>query len=261
MTQAASCLAQLIQEINSGAIKVVDLTSPLNEDTPILELPPQFGQTWRFSKEIISRYDDRGPAWFWWNFRTGEHTGTHFDAPAHWITGKDLPNNTVDALPTRMFIGPACVLDLEKECAANADYLVTVDDVTRWEADNGQIPKGSIVCLRSGWAKHMGTPRYTNIDDKGGHTPGWATETSRFLAQDRDVLGVGVETVGTDAACAGGFDPPFSNHNIMHGNGKIGLTSLINLDQLPATGAVIVAPPLRITGGSGSPVRVVALVP
>ena len=259
-TQAGTLLGQLVQELASGSIKVLDLTSPLNEQTPILELPPQFGQTWRFSKEIISRYDDKGPAWMWWNIKTGEHTGTHFDAPVHWVTGKDLPNNTVETMPAKMFIGPACVLNMEKECAANADYLVTVADIERWEGEHGRIPAGAIVCLRSGWAKYMGTPKYTNVDDQGGHTPGWEPATSKFLAVERDVLGVGVETVGSDAGCAGGFDPPFSNHNYMHGNGKIGLTSLINLDQLPPTGAVIIAPPLKITEGSGSPVRVIALV-
>ena len=97
--------------------------------------------------------------------------------------------------------------------------------------------------------------------DDGPHGPGFDQATSRLLAAERDVLGVGVETIGTDAGQAGRFDPPFPNHNIMHGHGKFGLASLCNLDRLPPTGAVVIAAPLKIVGGSGSPVRAIALVP
>ena len=100
---------------------------------------------------------------------------------------------------------------------------------------------------------------YINLRDDGPHTPGWSKECSQFLAQERDVLGVGVETVGTDAGRAGTFDPPFSNHYIMHGSGRFGLAGLCNLDLLPATGAVVIAAPLKIAGGSGSPVRAIAI--
>ena len=100
-----------------------------------------------------------------------------------------------------------------------------------------------------------------NVDDSGPHSPGFTPDCVRFLAFERDVMGVGVETVGTDAGQAGGFDPAFPAHTIMHGAGKLGLASLNNLDQLPATGAVIIAAPLKIVNGSGSPLRVLALVP
>jgi kynurenine formamidase len=99
-----------------------------------------------------------------------------------------------------------------------------------------------------------------NADANGPHTPGFAKEASELLAHDRDILGVGVETIGTDAGQAGGFEPPFPNHTIMHGAGKFGLASLCNLDRLPARGAIVIAAPLRIVGGSGSPLRVLALV-
>ncbi len=115
--------------------------------------------------------------------------------------------------------------------------------------------------LRTDWSKRTDPKDFFNVDDEGSHTPGFHQETSLLLATERDVLGVGVETVGTDAGQAGTFNPPFPNHATMHGNGKFGLASLCNLDQLPATGAVVIAAPLKIVDGSGSPVRVLAIVP
>jgi kynurenine formamidase len=115
------------------------------------------------------------------------------------------------------------------------------------------------VLLRTGWSTRTG-PGFQNVRDDGPHSPGFEAEVSRLLAADRDVLGVGVETIGTDAGQAGRFDPPFPNHNIMHGHGKFGLASLCNLDRLPPTGAIVIAAPLKLVGGSGSPTRVIALV-
>ncbi|MCB0021211.1 MAG: hypothetical protein KDE09_25620, partial [Anaerolineales bacterium] len=101
---------------------------------------------------------------------------------------------------------------------------------------------------------------FLNIDENGSHTPGPSPDCVRFLAEERDVLGFGTECVGTDAGNAGGFEPPFPCHNIMHGNGKLGLASLTNLEQLPPTGAIVIAAPLKLKNGSGSPVRVIGLV-
>jgi kynurenine formamidase len=255
-----SSLAALIEQLNSGALRVVDLTQPLSADTPLLPLPPQWNNTPAFRMWELSHYDERGPAWYWNAFETGEHTGTHFDAPVHWISGRDLPNNTVDKIPVQKFVGPACVLDVSTQVASNADFLLTVDDVKRWESAHGKIPAGAWVLLRTGWAKR-GAKDYINATPDGPHTPGWAKECSHFLAHDRDVLGVGVETVGTDAGQAARFDPPFSNHYIMHGSGKFGLAGLCNLDLLPPVGAVVIAAPLKIVNGSGSPVRAIAITP
>jgi kynurenine formamidase len=124
---------------------------------------------------------------------------------------------------------------------------------------NGFIPAGAWVLLRTGWSRRADSAAFKNTGPDGPHTPGFDADASRLLAHDRDVLGVGVETIGTDAGQAGTFDPPFPNHHIMHGAGKFGLASLCNLDQLPATGAVLIAAPLKIVNGSGSPVRVLAL--
>ena len=251
-------LQQLIAEIHAGKLRVIDLTQPLSAETPILPLPPQFANTPGFELHELSRYDERGPAWYWNAFSTGEHTGTHFDAPIHWVSGKDLPDNSVDRIPPKQFIGPACVIDVAAKVEKDPDFLLTPQAVKDWEDQHEKIPAGAWVLLRTGWSKRKGAD-YINLKDDGLHTPGWSKECSLFLAKERDILGVGVETVGTDAGKAVNFDPPFSNHFFMHGSGKFGLASLANLDQLPATGAVVIAAPLKIVNGSGSPLRVIAI--
>ena len=254
-------LTRLVEEIRSGGIEVVDLTQPLGPDTVVIDLPPEFEASPGVTLEEISRYDERGPAWYWNTLHLGEHTGTHFDAPVHWITGKDLKNNRTDTIPVRRFVGPACVIDVEPEVEKDPDFLLKPDDLLAWEEEHGKVPPESWVLLKTGWSRRKGKEDFLNVDDDGPHTPGFHQETSEMLAHERDVLGVGVETVGTDAGQAGGFDPPFPNHAIMHGAGKFGLASLVNLDRLPATGAVVIAAPLKIVDGSGSPLRVLALVP
>jgi kynurenine formamidase len=255
-----SILQQLVAELDAGRIKVVDLTQPLGPDTPVIGLPPIFASSPGVTIEEISRYDDKGPGWYWNTLHLGEHTGTHFDAPVHWITGKDLPDNACDTIPARRFIGPACVIDVTADVEANADFLLTRERILAWEKEHGRIPRNAWALLRTGWS-HRTDPRdFLNVGDDGPHSPGFHKDATVFLAQDRDVLGVGVETVGTDAGQAGGFDPPFPNHTLMHAVGKFGLASLRNLDQLPPTGAVVIAAPLKIVNGSGSPLRVLALV-
>jgi kynurenine formamidase len=135
------------------------------------------------------------------------------------------------------------------------------EHVAAWESKHGRIPAGSWVLLRTGWSARTDAAAFLNVRDDGPHSPGFHQTTSQLLAKDRDVLGVGVETVGTDAGQAGRFDPPFPNHGIMHGAGKFGLASLCNLDKLPPTGAIVIAAPLKLVKGSGSPLRVVAIAP
>src|SRR5215469_2760179 len=254
-------LTDLIRALQNAEIEVVDLTADLSPETPLLPLPPQWPNTPAFQLHEISRYDERGPAWYWNWFSTGEHTGTHFDAPIHWVSGKDLPDNSVDRLPPGKFVGPACVIDISAEASRDPNYLVTPDLILRWEKQHERIPVGAWVLLRTDWSKRKDPKDYINAKENGPHTPGLAKESSELLAQNRDVLGVGVETVGTDAGQAFTFDPPFPNHYLMHGSGKFGLASLCNLDQLPPTGAIVIAAPLKIVDGSGSPLRVIALTP
>ena len=255
-----SLLSDLASALASGTVRVVDLTQPLGPDTPVIDLPPMFAASPGVTLDVISQFDDKGPAWYWNTIRMGEHTGTHFDAPIHWITGKDLPENACDTIPAGRLVGPAYVIDVTDAVKQNEDFLLTPFHIADWEAEHGLIPPGAWVLLRTGWSERSDRASFLNIRADGPHSPGFHPDASRLLALDRDVLGVGVETIGTDAGQAGGFDPPFSNHSIMHGAGKFGLASLRNLDQLPPTGAIVIAAPLKIVNGSGSPLRVLALV-
>ena len=253
-------LDDLSAALLSGDVRVVDLTQPLGMDTPVIGLPAIFAPSPGVTIEVISRYDDKGPAWYWNTLHLGEHTGTHFDAPIHWVTGRDLPANACDTIPARRLVGPACVIDATAEVEGNPDFLLTPARIEQWEAEHGRVPRGAWVLFRTGWSKRTTTKEFLNVAADGPHSPGFDAAASRLLAHDRDILGVGVETIGTDAGQAGTFDPPFPNHAIMHGAGKFGLASLCHLDQLPATGAIVIAAPLKIVGGSGSPARVLALV-
>ena len=161
-----------------------------------------------------------------------EHTGTHFDAPIHWVSGKDLPNNTVDAIPAKDFIAPACVVDCSKEVAEDQDYLLTKERLIAWEEEHGQIPAGSWVFLRSDWRKIASPDNYANIKEDGAHHPGPDNECVQWMINERDVR-----------------KTPLPCHYFMHGAGKYGLQCMTNLDVSS-----------KIEGGSGSPLRVLALV-
>lgn len=252
-------LRDLLDAITAGRVRIVDLTAPLTERTPILRLPEPFANTVPFQLEPISRYDDDGPAWYWNNIHTGEHTGTHVDAPRHWVSGRDGAD--VAGLALTELVAPAVVLDVADRAADDPDLLVSVDDVRAWEAEHGPLPAGAWLLLRTGWdARADDAERFLNADENGPHSPGLSAECARYLAEETGLVGLGVETVGTDAGAAHGFDPPFPCHHYFLGAGKMGLTQLRNLDQLPPTGAVVTMSPLPIVGGSGSPARVFALV-
>jgi kynurenine formamidase len=211
--------------------------------------------------ERISRYDERGPSWYWNNFSCGEHTGTHFDAPVHWISGRDLPNNATDTVPVEHLVGPACVIDCSRGAAANADFLLTVDFVRAWEKDHGRIAPRSWLLMRTDWSKRTDPVAYQSFDAEGQHTPGPDAEVVRFLIDERDIVGFGSECIGTDAGQGANLKPPYPCHSYMHASGRYGLQCLANLDLLPPTGSVIFCPPLKIRNGSGSPLRVLALTP
>jgi kynurenine formamidase len=252
-------LTGLAAALVDGSVEVIDLTSPLHSGTPLLGLPPEMGQTAPFELELISRYDDKGPAWYWNNFHTGEHTGTHFDAPIHWVTGKDLDD--VSQVPAQRLVGPAIVFDMTAQVTANPDFCLDISDITDWESANGPIPKGAWLLYRTGWSQYGDDPAaFANADENGPHTPGLTPAAARYLAEETEILGLGTETVGTDAGGAFGFDPPFPCHSMFLGANKYGVTQLRNLHRLPVTGAIVVVAPLPIVNGSGSPCRVLALV-
>jgi kynurenine formamidase len=253
-------LAGLIDELGTGRLQLLDLTAPLGPDTPILQLPPPFANTIPARLEQISNFDDAGPAWRWHNLHTGEHTGTHLDAPIHWVSGRD-GRSVADIPPTRL-VGPAVVLDHVADADANPDFLLEPAHLEQWQEQHGPLPDNAWVILRTGWGRRSkDAAAFANADDNGPHTPGVSVAAAQWLAGQPAVSGFGVETVGIDAGQAAGLDPMFPAHYFLLGADKYGLTQLQNVDRLPATGAVLVVAPLPIVGGTGSPARVFAFVP
>jgi kynurenine formamidase len=254
-----SLLSELVAAISANRVEIIDLTAPLTPTTPVLKLPEPFANTISFGLEEISRYDERGPRWYWNNIHTGEHTGTHMDAPVHWLSGKD--GLDISQVPLRSLVAPAVVLDVAERVAGNPDFVLEIEDVRNWEAEHGPLPDGGWLLYRTGWDARSGDEaEFLNADENGSHTPGISPECARWLAEQSPLTGLGVETVGTDAGAAPGFDPPFPCHDMLLGAGKFGLTQLQNLAKLPATGSVLMVSPLPVVGGSGSPARALALV-
>lgn len=249
----------LLTELASGSVQIVDLTNRLSSTTPTLRLPEPFANLIDFSLDPVSAYDEPGPFWRHANIHTGEHIGTHLDAPIHWISGRD--SHDVADIPLPRLIGPAVVLDFSAEAAADPDFLLQVEHVQAWETEHGPLPAGGWVLYRTGWDQYaQDQEAFLNADDTGSHTPGVSAACAEWLA-GTDIAGFGVETVGIDAGNAAALEPPFPVHYHLMGADKYGITSLQNLAQLPARGAVVVVAPLPIVGGSGSPSRVLALVP
>lgn len=252
-------LSDLATDIATGDVKVIDLTHTLDPDFPVIILPPEFGQCARFRMEEVSAYDHRGPGWKWHNITLNEHTGTHFDAPSHWISGRDLPNNSVDEIAPENFVGPVVVIDCSQGAKKDDDFELTPEIILSHENTHGEIPADSWVLMRTDWSKRSGA-EYLNMAADGPHSPGPTPDAIRFLIDERDIRGFGTETVGTDAGQGSHYTPPYPAHYFLHGAGKFGLQCLRNLDQLPATGAILLCAPLKIRNGTGSPLRVLALV-
>ena len=262
MVQNTEILPALLGAVAGGQIRVVDLSHPLGPKTPIIQVPEGHGaQPPQVSLETISNYREDGGFSRWSTLTTAEHAGTHFDTPSHWFTGGEYKDGATDTIGPERFIAPACVIDVTEEVAADPDFILTAGHLEAWESEHGAIPPGSWVLMHSGWAKRFDDAgAFLNIRDDSYHSPGPDPDAVRYMIE-RDACGFGTETVGTDHGNAGQFDPQFPAHNLMHGANKFGMSSLNNLDQLPAGGAVLVTPPLKIADGSGSPLRVLALVP
>ncbi|MCO4825357.1 MAG: cyclase family protein [Amylibacter sp.] len=254
----SALISNVAEALASGAARIVDLTHTLDPDFPVIILPPEFGQCARFRMEEVSAYDHRGPAWKWHNLTLNEHTGTHFDAPSHWVSGKDVPNGDVDEIDPSVFVGPVVVIDCSAGAAKDDDFELTPAVIEAWEVEHGTIPADAWVLMRTDWSKRRGA-EYLNMAEDGPHSPG-PTPAAIELLLKRDIRGFGTETVGTDAGQGSHYVPPYPAHYLLHGAGKFGLQCLCNLDLLPATGALLIAPPLKIKGGTGSPLRVLAMV-
>lgn len=252
-------VAHLIAALAARRLEVVDLTARLSAATPTLELPAPFANLIDFSLEEVAAYNEPGPFWKHHNIHTGEHIGTHLDAPVHWITGRG--GKDVAQIEPRRLVGPAVVLDATAEAAADPDFLLDIHHIRTWEAAHGPLPEGGWLLVRTGWDKRsQDRQQFLNKDEHGPHSPGFTVECARWIAEESPLSGIGVETVGIDAGSAGGQVPPFPAHHYLLGNDKYGITSLQNLAQLPPTGAALIVAPLPIVGGTGSPTRVLALV-
>ena len=259
---AESALSGLGAKLLSGEVEVVDCTGVLGPNTPILQLPPDFAKnTPKVEIHKISEYDADGP-FFAWNWMVlGEHSGTHFDAPHHWITGKDYSDGFTDTLDVQRLIAPVNVIDCSRESAADPDFLLTADLIKAWEAEHGEIGAGEWVVMRTDWDKRAGDEAaFLNADEAGPHSPGPTPDAIECLLSKK-IVGWGSQCIGTDAGQAGGMEPPFPAHNLLHRDNCFGLASLANLDKLPAKGAILIAAPLKIERGTGSPIRALALVP
>lgn len=254
-----SLLDGLITALGDGSVEVVDLTTPLCRDTPILNLPEPFANTAGMSLSPVSNFDDDGPAWAWNDVTVGEHAGTHLDAPVHWISGRD--GKSVDQIEPSRLIGPLVVIDKSADVAENPDFLLEPAHLEQWQKENGELPDNCWIIFRTGWAdRGESATDFLNADETGPHTPGVSAAGARWIASNASISGFGVETVGIDAGQAANFDPMFPVHSFLLGADKYGLTSLRQVDRLPELGATLIVAPLPIVGGTGSPARVYALV-
>jgi kynurenine formamidase len=247
---ATSGLAALIADA-----ELVDLTHTFDAQTLVwptseaFRLEPVFDGTtpggWHYASNIV---------------HTTEHGGTHLDAPIHFAAGRQ----TAEQVPLERLVGPAVVIDVSAAADRDADYLITVEDLTRWEAEHGRIDPGSRVLLRTGWASRWpDAARYLGTALKGEagvaqlHFPGLHPEAATFLVHERKVGAVGIDTASLDR----GQSSTFESHRILAAADVPGFENLAHLDRLPARGAVLVALPMKVGGGSGGPLRAVALVP
>jgi len=182
-----------------------------------------------------------------------EHTGTHLDAPVHFVANAV----TADKLPADKFFAPLAVMSIAGRAAKDADALLSVDDVLAWEKQHGRLPAGAFVALHSGWdAKVANADRFLNKDAKGTmHAPGFSEEVARFLVKERDIVGAGVDTLSLDAASASRFVA----HLALLGAGKYGVELLANLGTVPPSGATIIVGGPKHEGATGGPARVYAV--
>jgi kynurenine formamidase len=236
------------------AYRAVDLTHAFDDKTLYWPTSPS-----RFELKTLHRGPtDGGYFYSAYALCTPEHGGTHLDAPVHFAEG----GAAADQVPLDRLMGPAVIIDVSARAAADADYRLTAADVQAWEGRHGAVPAASIVLLRTGWsARWPDARRYLGDDTPGDasrlHFPAYGAEAARLLVETRKVAALGVDTASIDH----GPSKDFIVHRIANGAGVPGLENLTNLDQLPETGAAIIALPMKIAGGSGGPLRAIALLP
>ena len=226
--------------------KVIDLTIPLGPDIVMWPGAP--------SPEVETLVTIKHDGYFARRVSFFEHSGTHFDAPCHFIEG----GKSVEHVPVETLVRPAVVIDISKRIGSDADGELTLSEVQAFEAANGRIPDGAAILLRTGWEEFNNDSHRYAGPEGDLHFPGFGVEAAKFLVEERKAVGLGTDTLGIDPGCASTF-PVHSQ--ISHPKGLWHLENLQNLKKLPAVGAWIVVGVLPLIGGSGSPARVIALVP
>lgn len=233
--------------------RIVDLTYDFDESTIY----------WPTDKHFERRQTSAGitPGGWWYasaTYGASEHGGTHMDSPFHFARD----GLTMERIPVSRLIGPAVVIDVSQACARNPDYELTVADLETWEKRHGRIPEGAIVLVRAGWGKYWpDKKRYLGSDAPGDtanlHFPGISEAAAMFLATRRKIDGVGIDTASIDH----GPSKRFPAHQVLYRANIYGLENVANLERLPATGAYLIALPMKIKGGTGAPVRIIAVLP
>jgi len=249
---AVPVMAQRTSSLPAG--RVVDLSHPFDENTVYWPTAESFKLTTDF--EGVT---DKGYFYSAYKFSAAEHGGTHIDAPVHFAKG----HYSVDQIPLEQLMGDGIVIDVTSQCAANRDYLVSVADFQNWEQKNGQIKPGTIVFLRTGFSKfYPDRKQYLGTDERGAaavaklHFPGLDPAAARWLTQNRSIKAIGLDTASIDY----GQSTLFESHRTLFEKNVPALENVANLDQLPEKGFAVIALPMKIKGGSGGPVRIIAFV-
>jgi len=232
--------------LEKGFREVFDLTHTFTSKLPVF---PAFKPV-----QIRPKFSIAKDGFFANEIAFDEHTGTHMDAPVHFVANTP----TADRLPAERFVAPLAVVTIEARAAKDADAMVTVDDLLAWEKAHGRLPRGAFVAMRSGWDARIGNAaRFLNKDAKGTmHAPGFSEEAARFLVAERDIVGAGVDTLSLDKAEA----QKFVAHLALLGGGKYGVELIANLGGVPPAGATIIVGAPKHEGASGGPARVYALL-
>jgi kynurenine formamidase len=225
---------------------VLDLTHTISDQVPT------FDDTEKFTARTVASLNKQG--YFEREVSMPEHFGTHMDAPAHMAAGRW----TVDQIPPERLIRPLAVIDVSAKAKNDADYHVSLQDVADWEQANGHLPEGAVVIVRTGWDQRWNSQKaYRNTDAHGTmHFPGYSLDAAKFLVGARNAVALGIDTLSVDA----GTEKQFPVHHYCASQSVYHLENVANLDVVPANGALAVVAPPKFQGGSGSPVRVLALV-
>jgi kynurenine formamidase len=252
--------------ITSGCTRSGDRKSAAIDPAKVVDLSHSFGPEtiyWPTAEPFKLRrvaYGRTPQGYFYAanNISMAEHGGTHVDAPIHFAEGR----RTTAEILLSSCIGPACVIDVTSQATADRDYRLTVDDIRTWERRHGRIPRGAIVVMNSGWHRHwpnrgnyLGTDKPLDVENL--HFPGFSREAAEFLVNQRDIAALAIDTASIDY----GQSKDFIAHQVLNGANKPAFENLTNVDKLPATGATLIALPLKIEGGSGGPARIIAVVP